>query len=237
VTRTIAVYSLKGGVGKTTLAVNLAWCAAERSARRTLLWDLDPQAAASWMLADAPGGERASAVFSRDVGPERLALPTAWPRLSLLPADASLRDLDRYLHGLDKKKRLARLLKAFGDRDRIVLDCPPGLTETTEQVIRAADLVVVPVVPSALSRRAYEEVVRHLGGRVPVLPVHSMVDRRRRLHADALAADPDWPVVPMASAVEAGAAARLPVGAAAPRSAAAAALAALWQAVERGLAT
>lgn len=231
----MAVYSLKGGVGKTTLAVNLGWCAAARSGRRTLVWDLDPQAAATFILADAPAGDRARAVFSRDVAPARLAVPTPYDRLSLLPADASLRGLDRYLHGLDKKKRLARLLEAFPDQDRIVLDCPPGLTETTDQVMRAADLVVVPVVPSALSQRAYHEVLRHLDGRVPVLPVHSMVDRRRRLHAEAVAAAPDWPAIPMASAVEAGTAARAPVGVAAPRSAAARALDALWQSVERRL--
>ena len=47
---TIAIYSLKGGVGKTTLAVNLAWAAAVQSARRTLLWDLDPQAASTFLL-------------------------------------------------------------------------------------------------------------------------------------------------------------------------------------------
>ena len=54
-------------------------------------------------------------------------------------------------------------------------------------------------------------------------------------HADALAAQPDWPVIPMASAVEAGASARAPVGAAAPRSAAAKAFAELWRVVERHL--
>lgn len=48
--KSIAVYSVKGGVGKTTLAVNLAWCAAKLSARKTLLWDLDGQAAASFLL-------------------------------------------------------------------------------------------------------------------------------------------------------------------------------------------
>ena len=46
----MAVYSLKGGVGKTTLAVNLAWASATLSSRRTLLWDLDGQAAATWIL-------------------------------------------------------------------------------------------------------------------------------------------------------------------------------------------
>ena len=144
---TIAIYSLKGGVGKSTLAVNLAWCAATLSSRRTLLWDLDPQAASSWMLGEDGGGERAHAVFSRHVPPARLIRVTPVERLDLLPADASLRDLDHLFRTLAKKRRLERLLGELGDHDRVLLDCPPGLTETADQVARAADLIVVPVVP------------------------------------------------------------------------------------------
>jgi chromosome partitioning protein len=147
-----------------------------------------------------------------------------------------LRGLDQLLHELDKKKRLAKLIEGLRDYDRVLLDCPPGLTETSDQVMRAADLIVVPVVPSPLSERAFAEVVRHLGARAPVLPVHVMVDRRRKLHADAVAERSDWPVVPMASAIESCAVRRAPVGAFSPRSAAAQSFAQLWRAVESRLA-
>jgi cellulose biosynthesis protein BcsQ len=245
--RSIAVYSLKGGVGKTTLAVGLAWAAASRSARRTLLWDLDPQAGASFLLGAGARGERqAQAVFSRDVDPARLVRPTAIERLDLLPADASLRGLDRLLFGLGKKKRLLKLLDHVGrDYDRVLLDAPPGLTETSDQVLRAADLIIVPVIPSPLSQRALDEVVAFLDSqslrKSPILPVFSMVDRRRSLHRAALAARPTWPVIPMASAFERISAApegmtepgvaRLPAG-----SPAALALFALWTGVENKLA-
>lgn len=236
----VAVYSLKGGVGKTTLAVNLAWAAASLSARRTLLWDLDPQAASSYILGgDAAGRDQAQAIFTRDVSPAKLVRGTGFARLDLIAADTSLRALDRVFHELDKKKRLAKLLADLGkDYDRVLLDCPPGLTETSEQVMRAADLIVVPVIPSPLSVRAFDEVAAYLarkGTKVPLMPVHAMVDRRRRIHADALAAQPDWPIIPMASVIETMAVRRQPIGAFAPRTAAADAFAQLWRAIERRL--
>jgi len=232
----IAIYSLKGGVGKTSMAVNLAWCAANLCARRTLLWDLDPQAASTWLLGGPARGDRAQAVFSRDISADRLVRQTDIPRLSLIGADDSLRGLDHLFHTIEKKKRLGKLIDGLDDYDSVILDCPPGLTETTEQVLRAVDLIVVPVVPSALSTRALEVVDGHVRGRVPLLPVHVMVDRRRRLHAEALAAHPDWPIIPMASLVEAMGEHRAPLGAFAPRSSAAQAYVDLWRSVERRLA-
>jgi cellulose biosynthesis protein BcsQ len=230
---TIAVHALKGGVGKTTIAVNLAWVAATVSARRTLLWDLDPQAAATWLLGD-PGGEQARAIFTRDAAAR--PRPTTWPRLGIIGADASLHGLDRLFHAEGAKKRLQKLIDRAGDHDRVILDCPPGLDAVADQAIRAADLLVVPVIPSPLSERALDAVIDRVGGRTPMLPVFTMVDRRRRLHAEALARHPDWPVVPMSSTIEAMGTHRAPVGAFAPRSAPAQVFAALWRLVEQRLA-
>jgi len=247
--KTVAIYSLKGGVGKTSLAVNLAWAAATRSAHRTLLWDLDAQAASSFILGgdEATDGEtqgEARTIFARDTSPDKLIRATATAGLDLLPADASLRTLDSFFAGLGKKRRLHRLTEQLDGRyDRVILDCPPGLTETSEQILRAADLIVVPVIPSPLSRRALDEIVAHLDGgeakkdgrRGTILPVFNMVDRRRLLHTAALDAEPRWPVVPMASAMEMMAAHREPVFAYAPRSPAALGIEALWTIVERWL--
>ncbi|MGE4432363.1 MAG: ParA family protein [Sphingobium sp.] len=238
---TIAVYSLKGGVGKTTFAINLAWASASISCRRTLLWDLDPQAASSWLLStDSRRRDAAQAIFSKDVDIRTLIQPSSVPGLDLIAADTSLRGLDHLFRELDKKKRLARLIDTLGrDYDRIILDCPPGLTETSEQVLRAADLIVIPVIPSPLSQRAMGEVARYLvqrgGAHAPILPVYSMVDRRRSLHRSAIAEQPDWAAIPMASAIEQMTVRRKPLGAFAPSSPAARQFAALWTTIERQL--
>jgi len=233
---TIAIYSLKGGVGKTTLAVNLAWASASLSSRRTLLWDLDPQAASTFLLPAKKAKADAQSVFTRDVEPAKLARATDVPRLDVIGADASLRGLDLLFHELDKKKRLQKLLATLvKDYDRVLLDCPPGLTETSDQVIRAADLIVVPVIPSPLAQRAFDDMAKALG-KAKILPVHVMVDRRRKLHAEAVAAHPDWPVVPMASVVEQMGDRRAAIGQFAARSAAAQAFATLWQTIEKRLA-
>jgi len=241
--RTIAIYSLKGGVGKSTFAVNLAWASATLSARRTLLWDLDPQGAASWLL-DPAATQRdaARALFARDVTPASLCQHTPIDRLDLLAADPSLRGLERQLFDLGKRKRLARLLDGLDKHyDRVLLDCPPGLMETGEQVLHAADILIVPVVPSPLARKSLDDLVAYLlergGKHPPILPVLSMVDRRRKLHQAALEVYPDWPAIPYESAVEQMGARRRPLGAYAPGSPAAIQFANLWAAIERRLAS
>lgn len=238
----IAVYSVKGGVGKTTFAVNLAWCAANISRRETLIWDLDPANGSGFLLGVDPKKKRtAESVFDQARDPTKLIQNTDFAGLHLLPADESIRTLDRQLDRIGKKKRLAGLVEQLDrDFDRIIFDCPPVLNEVSAQVMRAADLVIVPLPPSPLSARAFETVVEEVRGagkgHPPILPVMSMVDMRRTLHRQAREANPTWPVVPLASAIEQCAVERKPVGAFAPRSPAARAFAQLWTAIERKLA-
>jgi cellulose biosynthesis protein BcsQ len=238
----IAIYSVKGGVGKTTLAVNLAWCASAISRRKTLLWDLDAANGSGFLLGIDPRKKRsADSVFAEGSDPAKLIQSTEYPNLDLLPADESIRALDRQLDRLGKKKRLAKLVEGLAkDYDRIIFDCPPVLNELSAQVIRAADLIIVPLPPSPLSTRAFEVVVEEVRGsgkgHPPILPVLSMLDLRRSLHKEAREANPNWPAIPLASAVEQCAVERRPVGAFAPRSPAARAIAQLWTAIERKLA-
>lgn len=235
---TIAVYSVKGGVGKTTIAANLAWCAATTSKRATLLWDLDAAGGGGFLFGIEPRKrQRAAALFFLDADPADLVQPTAWSNLSVLPADASLRALDAALLKLGKKRRLARLIERLdADYRRIVLDCPPVLNEVSAQIMRAADAVIVPLTPSLLSLRALDQIRGELADNhkrhPPLLPVLSMIDRRRASHRAAIEAHLDWPVIPMASAVEQMATRQAPLGAFAAASTAAHSFARLWAGIE-----
>lgn len=239
---TIAVYSVKGGVGKTTLSSNLAWCSATLAGHPTLLWDLDAAGGAGFLLGvEGRDSRLAEDVFSRQRDPAKLIRKTVYERLDVLPADESIRALDEQLVRLGKRKRVAKLTgKLSADYERIVLDCPPVINEVSAQAIRAADLVIVPLPPSPLSSRAFDLVVEEIKGsgkgHPPILPVLSMLDLRRTLHKQAREANPDWPVIPYASVIEQCAVRQKPVGAFAPSSPAARRFASLWDAIERKLA-
>lgn len=191
--RIIAVTNIKGGVGKTTTAVNLAYEAA-RTGLRTVLWDLDSQGAATWLLR-APGLVRASAkkLVRGDQTLDELLAPTLHDRLEVLPSDRSFRHFDRHLHSHESPAgRLLKLSRALHERcDLLLLDCPPGMSLLTESVLHAADAVVVPLVPAPLSVRMLDELhecVRANGWTdLTVLPFFSMLDRRRALHAQLAA--------------------------------------------------
>lgn len=238
--KTVAIFSIKGGVGKTAIAVNLAHLLAARSARRTLLWDLDVQGAASGLLQVAGPGRGARKLFGGKTAGDIAAYiePSAFDGLDVLAADHSLRRLDALLAETRRAKRLARLLEGIASQyDRVVLDCPPGLGLIAEQIFNAADLIVEPMTPSPLSASAHEQLEAHLArhhkGRPPILPVYTMVDRRRSLHRETVAAGAL--AIPYASIVEQMAVHRLPSAALDRQGTATRAFVDLAAAVERRL--
>jgi len=227
--KTLATYNIKGGVGKTASAVNLAYLAA-RGGLRTLLWDLDAQGAASYLLRVRPrvkGGGRALVRGKRSL--EEAVKVTEFDGLDLVPADFTYRNLDLVL-GETKKptQRIARMLGPMADDyDVAVLDCPPGISLVSENVVNAADILLVPLIPTTLSVRTLEQLTEFVGelDHPPALfPFFTMVDGRKRLHReviDDLRAHRDdlaTTVVPALSLVEQMAVHRAPLPVFAPRS-------------------
>lgn len=187
--RILACYHLKGGVGKTAAAVNLAYAAAVSC--KVLIWDLDPQGAASFYFRVKPkvkGGGKKLINEKRRLADFIKA--SNFENLDLMPADFSYRNLDLYLYkrgaATDRLKRL--LAPVRGEYDYIILDCPPGITLVSENVFYAADALLIPLIPTYLSVRAYARVKQYLAKRpeltCALLPFFSMVDRRKRLHRE-----------------------------------------------------
>lgn len=239
--RTVAIYGIKGGVGKTSAAVNLAALAAS-SGRRTLLWDLDPQGAAGYLLRVKPkvkGGSIALLTGGRELGDA--VRSSSVEGLDVLPADVSIRAAEGVLeHAKKPERQLGRLLRTVrDDYDLVVLDCPPGLSLLSENVFCAVDVLLVPLVPAPLSLRTYDQLVEFLAaadGPTPrVHPFFSMVDGRKRLHAEVraellrrtTAVLTGW--VPAASAVERMGLTRQPVVVSEPDSRPALAYRDLWE--------
>jgi cellulose biosynthesis protein BcsQ len=245
--RIIAVTNIKGGVGKTTTAVNLAWLSAAAGAR-TVLWDLDPQGAASWMLQAGPR-ERTSVrqLLAGERELPELVLRTAYDNFDVIPADFSYRKFDtRLAEQKSPTKRLLQMSKPLRERcDTLLLDCPPGISLLSENVLRAADALVVPLLPTPLSVRMLEQLVEFIAARgwtdLHLLPVFSMVDRRKSLHREVMdqtrARFPQVLAteVPYSSEIERMALRRAPLNAYAAASAPAQLYKALWAEIEERL--
>ncbi len=238
--KVIATYNIKGGVGKTTAAVNLSYLAAQ-DGLRTLLWDLDPQAAATYMFrvrARVKGGGQALIRGTRAL--DRAIKGTDFDRLDLLPGDFTYRNMDLLLDGAKKPaRRLSRLLSPLaGHYDLVVLDCPPSISLVSENVLHAAGLILVPLIPTTLSLRTLDQLTDFVasfdGPRPEVLAFFSMVDRRKRLHREIAErlptqrADVAAAAIPALAVIERMAVERAPVPAFAPRSQAARSYQDLW---------
>ncbi len=240
-----ATYNIKGGVGKTSTAVNLAHLAA-RDGRQTLLWDLDPQGAATYLFRVKPkvkGGSKALLRGTRSL--DDTIKGTDFDRLDLVPADFSYRNMDLQLENSKRPThRIRDLLRQLDDEyDDVFLDCPPSISLLSENVLHAVDTLLVPIIPTTLSVRTFEQLVNFVGdfnGRRPrVYAFFSMVDRRKRLHHEVmehLAAERPGilaTAIPSLSIIEQMAVQRAPVTAFAPSSAAAHCYEALWAELKR----
>jgi cellulose biosynthesis protein BcsQ len=244
--RVVALCNMKGGVGKTTTAVNLAHLAAA-AGQRTLLWDLDPQAASSFAFRVRP---RVSGFGRKSLeGGRTLAdaiKQTDYDNLDLLPADFAYRKLDRLLGDLGKPKRvMTSLLETLGhDYDVVFLDCPAGFSLLTESLFAAADALLVPTIPTVLSLRTLAQLIKWAGRAAStsdILAFFSMADRRKSLHRRAC----EWSAghkdiflaaqVPYASVVEQMAVRRMPLAAFAARDPATMAFAAVREELQARL--
>ena len=189
---TLALYSNKGGVGKTAAAVNLSYLAAQTGAK-TLICDLDPQSSATYYFRIKPklksgargfikGGNR---VFKSVKG-------TDYANLDLLPADFSLRNLDITFDKLKRsKKRLGKILNPFKDEyDFIILDCPVTISILAENILNAVDYALVPLIPTTLSVRTHRQLLSFCKKKnydtAKIYTFFSMVDRHKKMHLELM---------------------------------------------------
>jgi len=242
---TLALYSNKGGVGKTAAAVNLSYLAAQ-AGMYTLICDLDPQSSATFYFRIKPRLKRKARGFLKAGAPvERSIKGTDYQNLDLLPGDFTHRNLDiTFDRHKRSKHRLAKILKPLKkEYDLIIVDCPPTINILAENVFNAVDAVLIPIIPTTLSVRTHRQLLSFFKetGRDPdvVHAFFSMVDRRKKLHHELMSeARQEFgnvfeTIIPYLSIVERMGVERQPVPAFAPSSDAAAAYNSLWDEVRR----
>lgn len=243
--RIVALYSIKGGVGKTAAAVNLSYLAA-RDHFRTLLCDLDPQGSASFYFRIRPMKKFSGKKFLKGgQNIDRNIRGTDFENLHLLPSKLSFRNLDLNLDSKKKSKHhLGKILQPFAEQyDLIFLDSPPNLTLLAENIFTAAHRVLVPVIPTTLSMLTYEKLQKFFRKKAfdasKVLAFFSMIESRKSMHNEIIEQNREAPFlqsqIPYLSDVEKMGIHRQPLLSYAADSRAAHAYESLWSELKQEL--
>jgi chromosome partitioning protein len=186
---TIAVYNLKGGVGKTATSVNMSALAASEG-DRTLLWDLDPQASTSFYYRVKPKNKTGLKNIIGGTGVLDAVRETEYENLDLIPADLSIRNMDIHLGDQkSSRKKLAESIKELSSEyDVLFIDAPPGISVLSENLFYAADIILMPMIPTVLSIRSYEMIMEFFDvnnlDKNKIWGFFSMYDSRKNMHND-----------------------------------------------------
>lgn len=188
----IALYHLKGGVGKTATCVNLSYLAAQ-DGYKVLLWDLDPQGSTSFYYNVQPKVKSGTQkLFSEQLNLDELVMATGYDNIDIIPADLTARNLDIILEELRSSKRrfksiLGQLEKEY---DFVFIDCPPGFSVLSENIFYAADIILMPTIPTTLSVRSYEMVRDYFKEKsldeAKLMCCFTMVDLRKNMHNEIM---------------------------------------------------
>jgi chromosome partitioning protein len=188
----IALYNLKGGVGKTASCVNFAYLAA-KDGYKTLLWDIDPQGSTTFYYNVKPKNAMGiKKLISKDVVLESAILATEYDNLEIIPADNSAKSFDIMVEEMKgNKNRLKGIVKQLeNEYDFLFIDCPPGFSALSENIFSAADIVLMPIIPTTLSIRTYNMVKdyfkeKDLDGS-KMMCFFTLVDLRKNMHNEIM---------------------------------------------------
>ncbi len=188
----VSLFSIKGGVGKTAAAVNIAYYAAMRG-QRNLLIDLDAQGSAGFYFRVRPSQKaKGRSLLQSQKSIFNLIRESDFDGLDILPASLGIRNIDRHLDKEPhKRKRLNSVFGILGIHyDRIIVDCPPHFGLLSENVFHFSDTILVPVIPSILSERTlrqlYDFFERHNYNKGKIFAFFSMVNISKSLHRQTL---------------------------------------------------
>ena len=189
---TVALYNLKGGVGKTASCVNFAYIAA-KDGFKTLLWDIDPQGSTTFYYKVKPkDAQGIKKLISKDANLESAILSTEYDNLEIIAADNSAKSFDIMLEEMKgQKNRLKGILKQLeNEYDFVFIDCPPGFSALSENIFSAADIVLMPIIPTTLSIRTYHMVKDYFKEKeldsAKLMCFFAMADRRKNMHNEIM---------------------------------------------------